>query len=368
MQAGYRVAAIDGFADSQTRSMASLVEQVPFDAKGFNAEAMLAVVAKLDASLYSGFVYGSGFDAQPALLAEVAKCIPLLGNLPATLALVKSPSHFFSACAQLGIAYPQTWTDAHATLPSQGLIKSVGGSGGSHIKRYADTGLVINEQSYVQQALPGLPVSLLFLANGQHAARVGFNELLLAPTETMPYRYGGAVSQLDLPLAVQQQLLQAAEKLTAKFSLRGLNSLDALLHDGIAYVLEVNPRLSASVGLYEASNEEWHLLAMHVAASRPGQPLSLPVSLAVQIKSQGQAVLYSVLELNIPANFAWPDWAQDYPPRQSAVRVKAGEPICSVTASAANAEAAKQLLAIRVKMLNHLLANRLEEDEHASSD
>jgi predicted ATP-grasp superfamily ATP-dependent carboligase len=364
VQAGFKVSAIDGFADSQTQAMANLIKLAPFDNDGFQAAALLAIIDTLDTSRYIGFVYGSGFEAQPALLAEVAKRIPLLGNLPATLASVKSPRIFFSACAKLGVAHPQTWTHGDASLPLDGLVKAVGASGGSHVQPYSNGKVMLDKQHYAQQKLQGLPVSVLFLAHAQQVALVGFNELMLAPTEALPYRFGGAVSQINLTASEQEQLLKAAQQLTAEFSLLGLNSLDAVLQDGVAYVLEINPRLSASVGLYETADGEMHLLAMHVAACK--QAYAMPSSVAVKSGSVAHAVIYSALALSIPANFAWPEWVEDCPSPQSSVQILAGQPICTVLATADKAEAAKQLLAIRVKMLNNLLAYRLKEEDDAS--
>jgi predicted ATP-grasp superfamily ATP-dependent carboligase len=365
-QAGFKVTAIDGFNDSQTLALASEVELAPFDHDGFKAEALLAMIDRLHASRYLGFVYGSGFEAQPALLAEITKRIPLLGNHPATLLSVKSPQVFFSACEQLGLACPQTWTEADATLPSHGLLKSVGACGGSHVRPYSNAKVSLDRQHYAQQRLHGLPVSVLFLANGQQAALVGFNEMMLAPTDSMPYRYGGAVSQIDLPAMVQRQLLDAVQRLTAKFSLLGLNSLDAVVQDGVAYVLEINPRLSASVGLYEAVEGELNLLSMHVAACQQAPAYALPSTVAVKAGSMAQAVVYSERALSIPANFDWPVWVQDSPVCQNTITLLVGQAICTVLAIADSAEAAKQLLTIRVKMLNNLLANRLKEDQDAS--
>jgi predicted ATP-grasp superfamily ATP-dependent carboligase len=366
VQAGFKVSAIDGFADSQTQAMASLIKVAPFDNDGFQAAALLAIIDTLDTNRYIGFVYGSGFEAQPALLAEVAKRIPLLGNLPATLASVKFPRIFFSACARLGVAHPQTWTQVNANLPLDGLLKAVGASGGSHVQPYSNGKVMLDKQHYAQQKLHGLPVSVLFLAYAQQLVLVGFNELMLAPTLALPYRYGGVVSQIDLTESEQNQLLKAAQQLTAEFSLLGLNSLDAVLQDGVAYVLEVNPRLSASVGLYETVEGEMNLLAMHVAACKQTKSYALPSSVAVKSGSVAQAVIYSALPLSIPANFAWPEWVQDCPSPQPSVQMLAGQPVCTVLASADKADAAKQLLAIRVKMLNNLLANRLKEDDDAS--
>jgi predicted ATP-grasp superfamily ATP-dependent carboligase len=107
-------------------------------------------------------------------------------------------------------------------------------------------------------------------------------------------------------------------------------------------------------------------LAMHVAACTQDQSYALPSSVTVKSGSVAQSVIYGALPLRIPANFAWPDWVQDCPSHQSSTQMHAGEPICTVLASADKADATKQLLAIRVKMLNNLLANCLKEDKDAS--
>ncbi len=368
VQAGYLVAAIDGYADSQTVSLAKPAKVVAFDERGFAAEAMLAAIAQLDAAQYFGFVYGSGFEAQPDLLAKIAERIPLLGNLPATLASVKAPTHFFSTLAQQGIAHPKTWTHLSQDVPPDVLLKRVGGCGGSHIQRLAQQPTLFPEQTYAQQAIKGLSISMLFLANGQQLSLVGFNELAVCPGAGMPYRYGGAVSQLDLPVAVQQQMLQAAQALTLSFALLGLNSLDAIVQDGRVYVLEVNPRLSASMDLYDRAASELNLLAMHIAACQQGPALILAPTLTVLAKAKAQAVIYCLRDLTIAANFVWPPWVEDCPATDKPVLVTLNQAICTVWSEAADAEGAKQLLAIQVKMLNNLLGNGIKKDEHANND
>ncbi len=69
-RAGYSVTAIDAFSDRQTVASADATLLVEYGCDGFNADALLAAVNTLDAGQYMGFVYGSGFEAQPELLEK----------------------------------------------------------------------------------------------------------------------------------------------------------------------------------------------------------------------------------------------------------------------------------------------------------
>ena len=198
---------------------------------------------------------------------------------------------------------------------------------------------------YFQQYIEGRPVSLLFLAHGDAIEVIGFNELWLNPKVDQPFRYGGAVSNIELEQGIQQQLIDAATKLTYKLGLLGLNSLDAVINVDIAYVLEINPRLSATFDLYEAD-----LFKRHVQAIKKQ---TVKASFISQKKSaQAQAIVYAIEDTIIELSFHWPEWVTDIPVmKYSAITIKSGEPICSVLASAKDAETAKQLVMARVKML-----------------
>jgi predicted ATP-grasp superfamily ATP-dependent carboligase len=352
-QAGYAVTAIDGFADKQTVELADKTIVVGFDHNGFEADALLGAIQKLDASQYLGFVYGSGLDAQPELLEKIASVIPLIGNSAACVKAVKTASSFFSTLTQCNVAYPQVVDSLIGRHADGYLSKFAGGCGGTHIKLVSkDDELAVNH--YYQQHVDGRSVSLLFLANGMQVEVVGFNEQWISPCSEMPFRYGGAVSHLVLSPSIQQQLMEAARRLTKAFGLVGLNSLDALVQDDIVYVLEVNPRLSATVDLYE--NTESSLLSLHVQAGlRQLNNVSHFNQLAAQ--SKAHAIVYAPFDMIIPASFDWPDWAVDTPCHDSQ-EVMVGVPICSVLAKADDADTAKQLAQTRVKMLLNLLKEK----------
>ncbi len=357
-RAGYIVTAIDAFADRQTVELADATVLVGCSDNGFDADALLAVANKLDASQYLGFVYGSGFEAQPELLQKVADVIPLIGNAPAVVQAVKAPLAFFAALQQNNTQHPEMLEQlpAHnaAGVEAVYLKKLVGGSGGTHIEivddECAKSSSTKSSNYYYQRYVAGRPVSLLFVAHGHRITVVGFNEQWVDAVASMPFRYGGAVSNIVLAERIQQQLIGVAEKLTAVFGLFGLNSLDAIVQGESAYVLEINPRLSATVDLYAMDShdsEHANLLNWHVNACLKDADCKYE-KIVVKV-SKAHAIVYAPFDLQIAHDFYWPEWVVDNP--CSTMQISAGEPVCTVIATADSPDEAKQLAHIRVKML-----------------
>lgn len=351
MLAGYEVAAIDAFADMQTRALCQQLMVVPYAAQGFDAAALMTAMNALDLSQFDGLVYGSGFEAQPALLEKLAQQIPLLGNAAEVVAQVKNPHDFFASLNSHQIAYPDWGVHPPQSLQNM-LVKTVGASGGSHIQ-YAD--MAYNQQElacYFQQKVEGKAVSLLFIAHQQGLEIIGFNELWTAPACHAPFRYGGAVSNADLSEQVKSQLRYAAEKLRQHFGLLGLNSLDAVVKldadSEQVLVLEINPRPSATVDLYMEKMPD--LLARHIQACQKVLPTRPQAEAGL---SKAHAVVYADEGLLISPDFAWPHWVKDNPmPDMQSVKILAKAPLCMVHGVAKNASAAKRLAKSRaVKIL-----------------
>ncbi|OIR17710.1 carbamoyl phosphate synthase-like protein [mine drainage metagenome] len=311
-------------------------------------------VNKLDASQYLGFVYGSGFEAQPELLQQVAELFPLIGNMPLVVRAVKTPLVFFDVLQRNNIQCPELFKQLHTNDGADVsaviyLRKLVGGSGGTHIKIVDDED-VESSNCYYQPYIAGRSVSLLFVAHDNSVTVVGFNEQWVDAVASMPFRYGGAVSNIVLPQSIRRQLTEAAEKLTVVFGLIGLNSLDAIVQGDSAYILEVNPRLSATVDLYAIDSHEGthgNLLNWHVNACLEDADFKYENRLVK--RSKAHAIVYAPFDLQIADDFHWPEWVVDNP--CNTMQVLAGEPVCTVIAIADSADEAKQLAHIRVKML-----------------
>jgi predicted ATP-grasp superfamily ATP-dependent carboligase len=342
--AGFSVIAADAYCDSDTRAAASEVVRLGYKAGGFDANDVRHRLLPL-ATEEIGLLYGSGFETQPWLLEELSEHCDLLGNQPETVRDLKDPDRFFSMLSRLAIPYPEL---SLVPPPSSlgWLSKRIGGSGGTHVVPVTQEG---GARRYYQRLTPGQSISLLFLADGSHVQVVGYNLQLTAPILEMPYRYGGAVSRVSLPDKVSLEILGFAQLITAELGLQGLNSLDCLVHeDGIA-VLEVNPRLSATFSLYDASRAGANLLMGHIQASLGRMPPALPPE-----QAQAHLIYYAPFDMAVPA-ITWPEWVADLP--EPASFIGAQEPLCTVMASAADASQALSLARARVETLTRLVTN-----------
>lgn len=249
----------------------------------------------------------------------------------------------------LGIPHPEVAFNAPERTIGW-LCKQGGGSGGSHVRKVLPRlDLTLQPGCYFQREISGEPVSLLFAADGKHARVIGYNRQFLAPSALAPYRYGGAVGNADLPEHARHQLLQVAQQLTNAVGLRGLNSLDALLHGDSVSVLEVNPRLSATFDLYHSV--DCNLFDLHMKSSA-GDMHAWPI---IAKRSKAHRIIYSKSALVIPEQVDWPDWVADIP--TAGTEINADDPICTATAESDLPDAAQQLVFARAEQLQLMIEN-----------
>lgn len=319
---------------------------------GFDADDLLAHLELLPPS---PVLYGSGFEQQPELLGKIAVRHQLIGNSPEIVARIKNPSSFFDLLGMLQISYPAT----RLTPPDDKtgwLIKRSGGAGGTHIRREG----VSASGEYYQQEITGESVSVLFLADGKSARIVGFNQQWLAPESGLPFCYGGAVSRASVPPEAKAGMNLALQAIVEHTGLRGLNSMDCMLIGNMFFVLEINPRLSASFGLYDGP---W-LLREHLQACEG----HLWFGDVPEFPAQAHKIIFAPADFIIPSNMSWPTWVSDIPEAGSII--KAGQPVCSVLASAADAASARKTVFARGQQLEAqlqpLFLNGIRHEPHTT--
>jgi predicted ATP-grasp superfamily ATP-dependent carboligase len=344
---GREVIAADVFCDEDTRCNAMEAVRLDYRQGGFDED---DVRHKIFPLLTQGtdFVYGSGFETQPQLLDGIARRCRVIGNRADVIRTAKDPGLFFSCLESLGLPFPETVSHPPANADGW-LSKRIGGSGGTHVSR-----ILGGESRYCQRMVPGRPVSLLFLAGGMHAAVVGYNEQWLAPTPHAPWRYGGAVSQAELPQAVKTGMFAAARQLTMELGLRGLNSLDCMVDGDQWWILELNPRLSATFALYDAASCGARLFEAHLRAGAGEEgtladdQLGLPAEMA-----RAHLIYYAPFNVRVPVDMQWPGWAVDRP--APGTMITADEPFCTVQAAAELAAEAVALAHRRAGQLSQYI-------------
>ncbi len=345
---GYEVIALDAFIDAETRAIAKQVFRLKVDNFALDEGHFKQVFSEIDLSNIEGFLHGSLFDSCPEALDWVAKQLPVLGNPAEVLKQAKDFS-FFALLDSLNIAHPKVQA-SFPDNPEHWLSKQIGGCGGLHIRPAGLSATHDCDKTYFQQKMTGTPISMLFVADGGKAHLIGFNQQLIAPTESLPYRFAGAISNITLQPNTHNTFGRAAQKLTNALHLRGICSIDAIVDGESVRLLELNPRLSATFHLYE------NLLSLHLQGCAGHLP---NVTVKANI-SHAQLILYAEKALDIPKNFAWPTWVTDIPTAESdssGVKIDQSMPICSVLASAESAELAQTLLLQRAEKLTEMLKN-----------
>ncbi|MGH8751754.1 MAG: ATP-grasp domain-containing protein, partial [Burkholderiales bacterium] len=315
-------------------------------AAGFDARALLAAARELcPPQNCAGLIEGSGFEDRPELLRRLARGRRLYGNTPETVAWLKDPARFFPLLDELATPHPEI--SLRPPRKAHGwLAKKTGGNGGGHVHLAA--GAPADAQHYYQRLAPGRSMSVTFLANGRAAHIIGFNEQWTAGAGS-PFCYGGAISHAEVPPPVRTGIVHKLNQLVAETGLSGLNGMDFLLSGDHYSVLEINPRPTATVDLYDADYTSG-LLAWHLRACEGDLP---SVQSPRQTMIRAHAVIYAEQAFCIPAHLKFPDWASDIP--QAGTAFAPGMPVCMAHAEGRSALPVKQLLRERQSELTRTL-------------
>jgi len=346
---GFDVAAFDLFGDADTRRASthwqSIGEAASLEIDG--ARLLQALEALAQGGRTAGWIAGAGFEGCPELLARGAALLPLIGTGADAMRRVRDPRCFFDVLDAHGIGHPAVRTTAPEDADGW-LLKDAHGCGGWHIRRAAEPDAAAwvaagSGHRYFQRELPGRPMSATFVANGSDAAVLGFNQLIVRPVAGRPFVFCGAVGPVPLPAAVAQRIVEAVRTLARGFALRGLGSLDFMLDGDTAGVLEVNPRPPASMALYGGRGG---LVAAHVRACIQGVLPRWPAQ-APGTCVHGTEVVFAPrrlwLDEEAARRLAGDAGRHDLP--AAATAFEAGDPLCSVSADGADAQAVHASLA-----------------------
>jgi predicted ATP-grasp superfamily ATP-dependent carboligase len=347
VRGGCRVAVLDCFADRDTRSLAIVCRSVARSSgPRFDQRLLLEAADRLGRRASGGLVYGSGFEGRTGLLARLARDRRLYGNRPEVVEAVRDPAAFFPLLRRLGIPHPEVRLAVPAN-PTGWLLKRPGGAGGAHV-RHADRS-PHSKAAYFQRLEPGRTLSALFLADGRRALVLGINRQWTSPERPgVPFLYGGAVGGIRLPRRIDGELRAGLDALVAAHGLIGLNGLDFILQGDRWLALELNPRPTATVELYDSDYPSglfrWHLRACL------GE---LPSAAATPRTTRAHTVVYATGPCQVGAGVNFPRWCRDVP--MPGTRFERGDPVCSIHAAGADETFALALLQRRRVLVERTL-------------
>jgi hypothetical protein len=308
--------AIDQFADQDCSSVADKVSQIDL------SEVSLDLFGSSEQTV-SGellFLPGGGTENHAELAQQIAANHHWCGIVGPQLTALRDPTILLDIASRVGLQAPPTYT--HKTLPnrqsfvhsSTDLLKNAdwlwkssnkgGGLGVSRLHTQAEWDYFFSQtgSDYLQQVIPGVPygATIIISANGK-GEFVGACRLLTASDQVehleisqtstsqiqyvhtsprsrpdFPYLFAGALGPCYIPADVQQKLLRLAEACFHEFGIKGWFQIDFILDSNQqAWILEVNPRWSATMEIYERSLG-LSLTAKHIQAWGVEVPVHAP--------------------------------------------------------------------------------------------
>jgi uncharacterized protein len=312
---GYDVVAVDRFGDADLRAIAPC-------ARAANANGLVDRAEELRAD---AVVYGAGLENRPDLVARLAAGRELLATSAELLDAVRDPWAVGEAARAAGAHAPRTTVGA---ADGNGwLRKPRRGGGGRGVRRW--TGGRLHATEILQRRVDGLPCSAVAVGDGRDAVVLGLTEQLLRPRR---YLWAGNATPARLrPVelaALGEQLGAVCREVVARFGVRGAFGVDAVWDGRHAWVLEVNPRPTASLELFGPGS-----FALHVRGAR-GLTLSGTSPTAC---ARVKLVLFADRDLRAPELDWWPaGLVRDIPrPGEAIAR---GQPVCTLVSQTAGPE------------------------------
>ncbi len=189
-----------------------------------------------------------------------------------SLRQVRDPLRLQQELGDAGLWFPET-TDSPAGLPLDGswLCKTYRDASGVGVWSLSERRCIgartTREHAVFQRDVEGTPASAAFVVFEDRAWLLGVTRQRMGSRDTGAgrWRYCGSISMPSISSAVAVQLDQLGDLLASRFQLRGLVGVDLVLADDRAWVIEINPRYSASMEIVERACRR-SIVAAHVAA------------------------------------------------------------------------------------------------------
>jgi uncharacterized protein len=199
-------------------------------------------------------MFTGAMEYHPKVVRDLAIRYKQLGNpTPESFDAADSLKLFLWSRAE-DIAMPTT-EPAPPDRPGNWLVKPLHGAGGVGISHYSGECHRPSDLRDVcyQQLVPGTAMSAVVSAGGDSCELLGVTRQLvgLAQFGAKGFAYCGSIGPIQLSNSAQTQLLSIAEKLTERFKLAGIYGIDFVLDKEKVWLIEVNPRYTASTELIE---------------------------------------------------------------------------------------------------------------------
>jgi len=338
----------------------------------------------------AAWCYTGAIENHPDLIDAIARVRPLAGNPSDVVRRLRDPVQLAAVACAAGLSFPETLSSPDG-VPLDGtfLFKPLAGAGGRGIRRWTQE---VAADHATQQALTprltriwqrfmmGTPLSASYCFTQGSSRLLGVSRQLIGEPwcHAGMFAWCGAVAlhaaggRTDTDPLIAS-LERFGSVLAERFQPVGLVGVDLVVDAGESItVIEVNPRPTASMELFERSGAD-SIAGSHLAACGLGppsgiaiaieQPLPLPASnwaKAVLFASQptpvSQPLIDRLTHEAIPwtqADGGWPALADIPRPGQT---IAAGAPVVTIFAAASTTDDAVTRLRDRVAHIDALLS------------
>jgi predicted ATP-grasp superfamily ATP-dependent carboligase len=255
IRAGFEPYPIDLFADWDLQPLN------PVQIERYPAEFLTALAAAPDAP----WMYTGSLENYPRLIARLARLRPLQGNNAEVLTKVRDPRWLAELLADSPVKFPETVVlergqgsgvgRQESQLTGNWLLKPLRSAAGMGIRRVrrGETFSPRSKPHALQRAVIGQSISVAFSVIQGEVSWLGASEQWIGKEWAAPqeFQYAGSLAPLALSAAEEAALLQVATQIATAANLRGLCGLDLIRNEQGLWLIEVNPRYTASMELYE---------------------------------------------------------------------------------------------------------------------
>ena len=387
---GWAVHAADLFCDLDLQAIATTAVPVAHGtaegAKGY-PWSLLAAAEGFPPS--TAWCYTGAVENHPDLIDAIARVRPLAGNPGDVVRRLRDPVHLAATARAAGLSFPETMPSPDR-IPLDGtwLVKPLASAGGRGIRRWtravaadhtADRANALHQEHIWQRFMPGTPLSASFCFAQGFTRLLGVSRQLIGEPwcHAGPFAWCGAVAlhttngQPPVDDRLVDQLERLGSILAEWFQPVGLVGVDLVVDaGGSVEVIEVNPRPTASMELFERS-AAGSIAASHLAAcgyatpsrNRSEQPLPQPASTwakAVLFASAPTPVSQPLIECLTRETSSWTQADGGWPsladiPRPGQV-IAAGAPVVTIFAAASTTDDTLASLRDRVARIDTLLS------------
>jgi uncharacterized protein len=362
---GHEVVALDRFGDLDLQALCPSVSILRDLGGSGNMEKLVDAAERIPAERV---VYGAGLENRPDLVARLAAGRTLLGCAPETLARVRDPARLGASLRAAGLAYPRTLPAAEAVRADRArrwLRKPLRGGGGRGVRDWR--GGRLTGETVVQERISGLACSAAAVADGRSAALLGVSEQLIGRRTlgARGYAWCGNLVPPRLPVgerrALTDELRAICAHLAAAFGLRGVFGVGVVWNGVEAWVVEVNPRPTASLETVDAAHGVRSFAAHVEACAGRLPPAGAAPDVADAAGAAGKAVLRATEALRVPDTSGWAARGiRDVP--HPGEQIAAGHAVCTLVATADSPEAVLADLEARAAALYTELHDRVAVD------